>query len=149
MTQAITTMQIATPDDDAYFAMLAAINIFAEPAGRTRVLMERAIVRRVCIDLVAAGYMLRLHDGEFWATKRTTDVAVIMKQLMGCDTESLIVTKADPEADGKFLRFGSIDLVYGNDGHDVICDYTTNLEDALAGATAYADALAELVQAGM
>ena len=32
-------------------------------------------------------------------------------------------------------------LIYGNDGWDVVNDYTTNLEPLLAGATAEADRL--------
>src|SRR5690606_29381756 len=41
---------------------------------RRRILIERAIIRRAAMDLLAAGFTLRIHDGEDWATERTTDL---------------------------------------------------------------------------
>lgn len=39
-------------------------------------------------------------------------------------------------------KIGWIWFIYGNDGHDVVSDYTTNLEKVLQGATALAEELA-------
>lgn len=36
---------------------------------------------------------------------------------------------------------GWVRFVYGNDGHDVISDYTTNLESVLEPINAYAESL--------
>lgn len=43
--------------------------------------------------------------------------------------------------DGNGNRKGWVRFVYGNDGWDVMNDYTTNLEDVLKEVNAYADSL--------
>lgn len=40
-------------------------------------------------------------------------------------------------------RIGWVRMIYGNDGWDVMADYTTNLEDVLTDANKLADKLEE------
>lgn len=110
------------------------INPNVTPAVRRRQRIERAIVRRVVKDALAAGYALDVDDGgEELAATGVTTVQAAMDALMNTDQDDLYLTR-----DGKrsWVRF-----VYGNDGWDVISDYSVNIEAVLAGAEALAGKL--------
>ena len=101
---------------------------------RARIAIERKIVTRLIDDLLAAGWELRVYDEseyEPWTRSRTT----VIDDIMNADEDVLYVRRA---RDG---LSGWVHLVYGNDGWDVISDYTTNLEPLLAGVNAYAETL--------
>lgn len=141
----------AHPDDLAQVAKEAKGEKFEPSTQRMlrRQLMERMIVRSAVTELASAGYFVRLHDGEDWATGRTQDPAVILEAIMACDEESLSVLRADTRtvAEGRaisgFLRCATISLVYGNDGYDVIADYSTSLEKHLKATNALAEKLGD------
>jgi len=100
-------------------------------AARARITIERKIVTRLIDDLLAAGCELSVFDGEEqhpWTTDRTA----VIRDIMNTDEDGLMVRRA---SDG--LK-GSVYLVYGNDGWDVIADHTVNLEPLLAGVNGYA-----------
>jgi hypothetical protein len=138
---AATSLPLApTPDDEDYLNGLHAQVI--DPAIRARVIVERAIIRRAITDVLAAGYLVRVHDGEDWACEPTLDLGVLMAAIMATDEEKLVVYRHDSKG-AKWVPHGWIFLVHGNDGWDVINDYTTNLEDVLKGATELGDAIAE------
>lgn len=94
--------------------------------------VERRIVKRVVKAAFAAGYTLKVDDGE--DVLELNDVASVNKVMFSVDDENLLVFKDK-------RKIGRVYFVYGNDGTDVICDYTTNLEAMLADATAFADRL--------
>lgn len=108
--------------------------------------MERMIVTKLVEDALDLGYMVVLHDGEDKAadayldatTSKEHEVEQIMQMIRATDEERLIFFK-----DGK--RVGSVLLVYGNDGHDVIADHTASdeMDKIVLGASALADTLAE------
>ena len=108
--------------------------------------MERMIVTKLVEDALDLGYMVVLHDGEDKVadafmdgnTTKEHEVAQIIRMFRATDEERLIFFK-----DGK--RVGSLLLVYGNDGHDVIADHTANdeMDKIVSGASALADTLAE------
>lgn len=106
---------------------------------RQRIIMERAVVRRMAGDLIEAGYELRVNDGEGWASAWTQDLATVMAVIMATDEEAISVRPAGGGA-RPGLR-GTIYLVYGNSGWEVIADNSVNLEPLLAGVTAYCDEL--------
>jgi len=106
---------------------------------RARIAIETRIVKKTVADLLAKGYELAVHDGEEWH-KRTTDAAKLHKALMETDQDRLFVYKADGPK-GRRDWFGWVFFVYGNDGWDVINDYTTNLEADLTEVNALADSL--------
>ena len=58
-------------------------------------------------------------------------------ELFNLDDATLIVIREDN------IQMGWIKLVFGNDGYDLISDYTTNLEDFLKPINEYADKLEE------
>lgn len=93
---------------------------------RRRIEVEKRIVKKTVKDLLAAGYFLAVYDGEE-EHPVTDNIKKLHDALMETDEDYLFVfTKDDKEEKMGWVRF-----VYGNDGWDVICDYTTNLEDVL------------------
>ena len=93
--------------------------------------VERSIVRQAVIDLLAIS-PLSVNDGAYESGEETLrlsrDVDAIMSALFTTDEDTLVLI------DGRFVV-----LVYGNDGHDVISDYTASLEKDLQGALRLAD----------
>jgi hypothetical protein len=98
--------------------------------------IERAIVGRCVRDALRAGYSVSVNDGEGFPIRRSRNATLIMRALFSTDEERLYIHASDT---GR--RVGWVFLVYGNDGPDVIADYTCNLESMLAGAEACAEAL--------
>lgn len=114
---------------------------------RRRILVERAIVRMAVRSILLAapwGYTVSVWDGEEYALKRSRDLNAIMDEIGACDEEVLVVRRADGEEAG--ARVGSLFLVYGNDGWDVICDHTDSplMHELLAEATRLSDELCDL-----
>ena len=124
------------PDDLAYFALG-----FCDDAVKQRIVVERAIIRRACTDLIAAGLTISVFDGEATALKRSTSLPDIMVAIQSTDEDQLLIG----DCAGK--RIGMICLIYGNDGHDVIADHSVSLEDLLIGTNELADDLCERMNA--
>ena len=95
-------------------------------ALRARIATERRIVKRVVRDALAGGFALIVNDGaeEFPPSQNAKE---LFDRLMNTDEDYLIFT--NPETG---TRFGWVRFIYGNDGWDVINDYTVNLEKVLA-----------------
>lgn len=112
---------------------------------RNRINLEHAIVRRTVKALLAAGYALATDEGEhrfFGPVCPTTSYRGIIKQLAEVDEEHLGVFTVE-EANGETRvckPFAWVHFVYGNDGWDVMSNYTLNLEDVLKPVNAYAEA---------
>ena len=77
---------------------------------------------------------MAVFDGEEVTLKPTTDVGSILEAMFTSDEEYMFVHSSDTGERVGFVRF-----IYGNDGWDVINDYSACLEQALAQA----DKLAE------
>lgn len=101
---------------------------------RVRIGVERAICRRAVRGLHAMGYALRVHSGDDWETPRGADEAALMRALFNLDDAWLVAYQNG-------ARKGWVRFVFGNEGWDAICDYTTDLEPALAPAIEYAERL--------
>jgi hypothetical protein len=97
---------------------------------------ERKIVTRVVTDLLAAGCALSVHDGEAFTVRRSRDPDAVLSGMFGADEDLLFVR----DATGRKLGF--VHFIYGNDGDDVIADYTVGLAPLLTGAEALAEQLA-------
>jgi|SRR5215831_8477711 len=93
--------------------------------------IERMIVRRVILDALRAGYSLNVNNGGDLdeLPEPTTDRKLILDTMFATDEDRLDFYPSTPEQKGGWVYF-----VYGNDGYDVISDYTTNLETVLEGA---------------
>ena len=105
---------------------------------RERIRIEKEIATQFVKDAIAAGYWLALDNGgDELEVKPTGNTDVILAAMFEVDDEHLYVYPAGKVKDEDSI--GWVYFVYGNDGWDVINDYTTNLEPIMAGA----DALAE------
>jgi hypothetical protein len=96
--------------------------------------VERRIARRIIDDALAAGYSIDLFDGEEVVLHKGTNADAIMAGMFSSDDDMLFLHK-----DGK--RIGSVWLIYGNGGYDVVSDYSMSLHDLLQGAGQLAEQL--------
>lgn len=93
-----------------------------DPAVVKRIRIEKRIVRTVVTEAHRLGYEFIIDNGGGLDEEITTSgVSQTMKEMMATDDDRLYITK-----DG--LSVGWVHFVYGNDGWDVISDYTVNLE---------------------
>lgn len=99
----------------------------------TRQQIEKRIVASAIADLLEADYEITVNDGEEDVLKRSTDPSKIASAMMSTDEDWLHVSK---EGSRGWVRF-----IYGNDGPDVINDYTVNLESALRRTNELAEEL--------
>ena len=110
------------------------LNEITDGAVKARMAIERRIVKRAVKDLIEAGFPLSVYDGENESAKTSTDYKLLHDALMETDEDFVNVWE-----NGK--RIGWVRFTYGNDGYDVISDYTVNLEDALKSVNDFADTL--------
>lgn len=89
--------------------------------------IERKIAEMTAQLLIGAGYQVTVKDGEELVLEKSTDVAAILEAMFSTDEDYLIAYLPDASAHSGWVRF-----IYGNDGYDVINDYTTNLEPVMS-----------------
>lgn len=101
--------------------------------------VERKIATKVIDDALAAGYALNtdISDGPELASPTSDRKTIIDSMFLG-DKDRLLFYKKD----GKD-PIGWVYFIYGNDGWDVISDYTVNLEEILKGANVIVDSYAD------
>lgn len=102
---------------------------------KLRLEMERLIRERAVSDLIAEGFALNVDNGgdeEELAqpSRNTTEVLSVMN---ATDEERLYVYRGDGKHTPGPRAIGWVLFVYGNDGYDVVSDYTMNLEEYLKG----------------
>jgi hypothetical protein len=92
--------------------------------GERKLAKRIMIERRICFALVkqvlADGHALSVFDSEDWTVKSSRDEKLIREALFTTDSDELVVRDLDNK------RLGWFQLIYGNDGYDVISDYTAN-----------------------
>lgn len=96
------------------------VKLANETAARIR--MEKRIVKSLVTELSTKGLLMTIDHGDGDELDRTGDVKQVLSVLLQCDEENLRVYSKE----GWFM--GVFNLVYGNDGYDVICDHTMQLE---------------------
>lgn len=106
---------------------------------KTRIKIEKAIVKAIVTNAIELGYTVSVYDGEEWCLRRSDDVKTIIAATFSTDLDCLCFREKTDEA----KRVGTVQLVYGNDGFDVISDYTSNdtMETILSKANALAKEL--------
>lgn len=112
------------------------LNDITDPATRKRIGVERRIVLSLIDELLGHGYALSVYDGEEkhpWTTDRQAVIDVIMET--GEDWLRVALSE-----DFNTI-VGSVCLVYGNDGWDVMSDYTLVVQDKIAKTVALAASL--------
>ena len=89
---------------------------------KTRQMIEKWIAQKFIRVALAAGYAISLDNGgDEFEFEHSTDFKFITGEMHATDQERLHLSQ-----DGKHI--GWVFFVYGNDGWDVICDYTVSLE---------------------
>lgn len=109
---------------------------------RMRQYVERKIARRFVLDTIAAGYRLavsleRGYDTEDMLLGSTDCKKILEEAFAGDDCHIFVQPKDGPTTEnGTVVSIGWVYLVFGNDGYDVISDYTCNLDELglMAGA---------------
>lgn len=109
-----------------------------DPKLRLRALVEIWVVRKLVTDLIVAGHNLSVDSGgDEPDVEHTTLVSEVMDACFAVD-EARIHTYLDGD---KFT--GSISLVFGNGGWDVISDYHMRLDPILGPVNDYAEQFSE------
>lgn len=108
------------------------------PACQTchRIALERDIVTRTIDALLTAGYIVKESEDDTWHNTKEHTLAL----LFDLDDAFLMATSSANESN--HTHSGWVRFVFGNDGWDVISDYTTNLEDVLKPVNDYVDSIA-------
>jgi hypothetical protein len=111
--------------------------------GPMSIFIERLIAASAIMELLAAGYAITVNDGEDDVLIDSLDPAAIERAMRSTDEDKLYVRPAAECARTPDARVftGWVYFVYGNDGPDVINDYTTNLEAYLVKTNALAEKL--------
>lgn len=108
-----------------------------------RMVVEQEIAAMTVDALLAAGYLLNVRNGgdtpELSAP--TTDRQAVLDIMFATDDEFLVTFKPGRDLTIDDRPDGWVRFVYGNDGYDLISDYTTNLEAVLAPVNAFTHTL--------
>lgn len=103
-----------------------------------RMKIEELIVKQAVRDLLAAGYLLGINDGEEITIHHSRDFEAIAAKLFTTDEDYIyIYILGDDDRDPRPQYW--VRCIYGNSGYDVLSDYSTHLEPALKGANELAD----------
>lgn len=110
---------------------------------QARIAIERFIVGKLVDRILAEGYRIEAYDSVYRdgsAPVDSKDVSKkrLLEEIFAGDDAFLTVRMAA----GKGWE-GWIKLIYGNDGWDVISDYTTNLEELLKPVNEFADKISK------
>lgn len=96
-----------------------------------RISIEGRIVSRLVNTGLEKGYQVDVNDGEEWVVTRSTSAREIIEACFSTDEDRIRFRTPDGTRNAVFY------LVYGNDGFDVISDYTDN--ETAAGIMAEVD----------
>jgi hypothetical protein len=99
---------------------------------------EYAVISAFVKTALKAGHTLGVHDGEELVLKYSSSYKAVMGAIMSVDDEYLLVYPVNATSGP---RMGLVQLIYGNDGPDVISDYTTNLEPLMGKANEVSERL--------
>lgn len=107
--------------------------------------VETKIVVKLVDDILKAGYRIgvsleRGYDVEDMLMGETDKLKIMETVFAGDDCHLFVQSAKGPLVeDGKVISEGWVYLVYGNDGYDVISDYSVKLESLVKGANELAD----------
>lgn len=121
---------------------------------------EAIVIKAFLKEVIGHGFMVRVHDGEEWAGKLTTNASLAYTQTGSVDEEAIAVFVHEDKLDKvnqelkdffakcketmpekKVFQFSSVTLVHGNDGYDVIADNGTRLDPYIVETTKTANDL--------
>lgn len=99
-------------------------------SNEKRLSLEMDVCRTVIRDALAAGYHIRIFDGEEWTTNGPiTNDHQLMKDLRSTDEDMVYFYKPENKPDqGRWIPNGFVHFVYGNMPYEVIADNTDSDE---------------------
>lgn len=100
-------------------------------AVKLRQAIEIEILTAVVDEALRQGFSISVYDGGEHFTA-TTDRATLLDQLFNTDEDVIFLYQNNEQ-------IGWVKFVYGNDGWDVVSDYTTNLESIMGPANALSE----------
>lgn len=100
---------------------------------KIRARVEAQIARRVAEAFISRGFTVSVNDGEETTVKNSTDINVILDAMWTTDEDYLYINRDN----GK--RLGMVYFVYGNEGPDVIADYSMSLEFVMEEINAWVE----------
>ena len=112
-------------------------------SNEMRLDLEMSVMKKLIQDILAAGYAIRINDGEEWTTNGPiTNEYQLLKDLRSTDSDTVAFFH---KVDDKWKKLGFILLVYGNMPYEVIADSSDDelTQSLLNGAEALQDAIAE------
>jgi hypothetical protein len=104
-----------------------------KPVSKTRKI-EKSVVSAVVKSALKLGYTISVWDGGDWAIKSSSGYKAVMEACFSTDEDILVFRNGG-------VKVGSVSLVYGNSGYDVISDYSMWLEPMLKNANDVANRL--------
>lgn len=113
---------------------------------RHRRRIEIRIVRRVIRDLLKAGYKLHAVENDWPGEEENIQIdngVPALDYLFNLDEERVFVSSPDTEIKPGYGTGTWIQFVFGNDGYDVLSDYTVNLDHVLTPINEWVDKLEE------
>ena len=109
-------------------------------ANKHRQFVEKQIARYAINTLIEAGFYLTVHDGVEDTIETSQDAPKVFQAMFGTDGDWLV---AYEPIGSLFDNRGWIRFIYGNDGVDVISDYTVStypyFDTAMAKINAWVD----------
>jgi hypothetical protein len=112
---------------------------------KMRIEVEKKIIGQFVKDALTAGHKLsvsleRGYDLDEMLIASTDHDKIMEEAFAGDECHIFVHNNEDPTVeDGRLIADGWVYCVYGNDGWDVISDYTTNLEHLLQEAHKISD----------
>ncbi len=86
-----------------------------------RIDAERRMIRALVKECLSLGYAISVFDGEGDPVKASISLKEIMDGLFNVDEETILIHRI-----GDIRTIGMWQLIYGNDGYDVIADHSDN-----------------------
>lgn len=115
-------------DTDGYASELAHFQAFTYTSEQSvpvwlRIRHELAIATRLITDVIAQGGLISVNDGEETVLVRSNSLEAILAAMFSTDEDYLYVTMPNSTK-----RAGGFCFIYGNDGWDVIADWSWSNE---------------------
>lgn len=106
---------------------------------RCRQAVERAVIKAFVTTALAKGAFVSVYNDnsasdDSLELEKSDNLDKIMDAIMSSDEDVLVLYKSPDDGKG----FGWVRCIYGNEGWDVISDYTTNLDIYMFDANAVA-----------
>ncbi len=79
---------------------------------------EKRTAWRVLNRILSQGYQVRVHDGEEWASARTTTTEEAWEAMGETEKDVLVVYTAETAT-----RIGTITLIWGNGAEELVANY--------------------------